>query len=577
MSIGLVHPELWGWRDRPPRAPVWEPHALTHEEWPPNYRAVYGWRMQQLKRFREDPEYLASALAYYARKPVQFIMHWIDTYDPRRPVMKWIPFVFFAKQEQFINFVHECRTDGENGLVEKCRDGGMTWGACAYSVWSWRFIADDAIGWGSRKQDLVDTLGNPDSIFEKMRLIIRRLPPEFLPNGYNPKFHATFMKLINPENGAVIMGEAGDGIGRGGRTALYFKDEAAHYERPEKIESALGDNTNVQIDISSVNGLGNVFHRRREAGIEWEPGKRIETGYTRVFIMDWSDHPAKNLEWYNRRKDKAVREGLMHVFAQEVERNYAAAVQNVVIDGEWIKAAIDADKKIKWLKPEMLGGVKQGALDVADEGLDRNAYVDREGIKLVYTQEWGERDPGVTSRNTIGLMKERGVSSLQYDCIGIGATVKSEINRLGDDKVNNPLAGLSFTPWNAGGAVLNPFDHLIEDDEETPLNRNFFHNVKAQAWWSLRTRFYKTWRAVMFGDVYPIEELIIIDGSVPNLRQLEKELAQPTTGYSSNLKTLINKKPDGTKSPNIADAVCMVYFPLPMNYSIAEVGTYGNV
>jgi hypothetical protein len=60
---------------------------------------------------------------------------------------------------------------------------------------------------------------------------------------------------------STATGEAGDNIGRGGRTLGYFKDESAHYEHRDLIEAALGDNTNVQIDISSVNGLGNVFHR----------------------------------------------------------------------------------------------------------------------------------------------------------------------------------------------------------------------------------------------------------------------------------------------------------------------------
>jgi hypothetical protein len=56
----------------------------------------------------------------------------------------------------------------------------------------------------------------------------------------------------------ILICEAGDNIGRGGRTLVYFKDESAHYEHPDLIEAALGDNTNVQIDISSVNGLGKL-------------------------------------------------------------------------------------------------------------------------------------------------------------------------------------------------------------------------------------------------------------------------------------------------------------------------------
>ena len=78
---------------------------------------------------------------------------------------------------------------------------------------------------------------------------------------------------------------------------LYVTDDfivthnSAHYEHPELIEAALSENTEVQVDISSVNGSGNVFYRRRMAGEIWTPGKKIESGVTRVFIFDWRDLP----------------------------------------------------------------------------------------------------------------------------------------------------------------------------------------------------------------------------------------------------------------------------------------------
>ncbi|MDT9702397.1 hypothetical protein, partial [Streptomyces sp. P17] len=84
--------------------------------------------------------------------------------------------MFFEKQAEYIEFLDALRKEQESGLVEKCRDAGATWLSCGYSVHSWIFIPNDAIGWGSRKEILVDKLGDPDSIFEKLRLIINRLP-----------------------------------------------------------------------------------------------------------------------------------------------------------------------------------------------------------------------------------------------------------------------------------------------------------------------------------------------------------------------------------------------------------------
>ena len=67
------------------------------------------------------------------------------------------------------------------GLVEKSRDMGATWTTVAFSVWLWLFRPGSAIGFGSRKELLVDRLGDMDSIFEKIRYTIKMLPGFLLP------------------------------------------------------------------------------------------------------------------------------------------------------------------------------------------------------------------------------------------------------------------------------------------------------------------------------------------------------------------------------------------------------------
>lgn len=572
--------DLFNWRDyietdQPVIAP-WKPRVLRHDQWPPNYIAVYAWRMRALSRLQNDEAMLASAKEYYADKPSEFIMHWMDTYDPRvSNGEKWMPFVFFTRQFDYLEFLNQCIRDGENGLVEKCRDAGATWLSCGSSVHSLLFRPNFAVGWGSRKEELVDNLGNPDSIFEKMRLLLRRLPSIFKPATFDIKKHAPFRRIINPDNGSVIMGEAGDNIGRGGRTSLYFKDESAHYERPELIEAALGDNTNVQIDISSVNGIGNVFYRRRQAGKIWHPGAEIEKGFTRVFIIDWKDHPAKSQSWYDTRRARYEREGMLHVFKQEVDRDYAGAVSNVIIAAEWVEASVNAHLSIPVLKD--VPNTWAAGLDVADEGIDRNALGTRQGVIVRSVEEWGERDAGVTTRRAIEPLRIHKGIKIQYDSIGIGAAVKAEYNRLVDANIVRPDQ-LRLVPWNAGSAVLWPYERIIPNDEDSITNRDFFGNLKAQAWWSLRTRFYKTFQCIMAikaGDPVPnysADELISLDGSMPLLAQLKAELSQPTRGSNGQLKMIINKKPDGMKSPNLADAVVMMFYPIPDDYGAIIVG-----
>lgn len=551
----------------------WKPVALDREHWPPNYAGIYAWRMKTLTALRADPSMLAQAWAYYSTRPAEFIMHWLDTYNPRKTTNKWMPFVLFEKQYEFVDYLEQLRRDNQSGLVEKCRDIGATWVACGYTVWCLLFIKDDSTGWGSRKEQLVDKLGDADSIFEKIRLLLARVPDVFRPREYKD----AYMKIVNGDNGATATGESGDNIGRGGRKSRYFVDEAAHIERPEKIEAALGDNTDVRVDISSVNGLGNVFHRRREAGTVWTPGSTIAPGVVRVFIFDWRDHPEKTQAWYDQRKAKAEREGMQHIFAQEVDRNYSAAVQNTIIASEWIEAAVDAHFHIPYLRIQPPNQWIAG-LDVADEGGDRNALALKQWIILRNVKEWGERDPGVTTRRMIGDLRERGLRNIeiQYDCIGIGSAIRSEYNRLVDENIIT-WDEFRLIPWHAGASVLNPYDRVIPDDEQSILNRDMFHNMRAQAWWSLRTRFYKTWRARTQGEVYMPDELISIDSSMPLRHDVMRELAQPTRGQSTgSLRMIVNKKPEGTKSPNLADAVVQAFFPAPDQTSYLETGSYSG-
>ncbi len=881
--------------------------------WPPNYVQVYASRQNRILKLVDN---IAGAKEYYRTRPVDFINDWVVTYDPRHAgtdIPPRLPLILFRRQEELVGFLMSCLEDQESGLVEKCRDMGATWVCAAFSVWLWLFWPGSSVGWGSRKETLIDKIGDPDSIFEKMRIIVMGLPRPFWPADLSIKEHMTYMRFVNPETDSTITGEAGDNIGRGGRKLIYFKDEAqpldaliltpvgwtrmgdiipgdmiigadgnahavthindagvhdvyrltfsdgttaqcsenhlwrvekkwgkretivlraseiakrflyhspggqtqyifrvqmckpvmfdtirralplhpyvlgamlgdgsvsqvpahcpkftnmdrdvvervannlpkgcvlrkdsgrdyeyrlvdeagmqgnliksrarqaivdsgiagksahdkniphqykmlppsdrlevlrglmdtdgsasggvasfhtcsvrladdvifivqslggtathnvksdrrgyrdmhvlhlampdgmcpfnsarkkaalskrkhpamrtivdvekitatvvrcltidsddglyltdefivthnsAHYERPERIEASLADNTRVQIDISSVHGLGNVFHRRREAGALWTPGAEMPKGKTRIMVLDWRDHPAKTQEWYDARRAKAVDEGMLHIFAQEVERNYSASVQGVIIQDEWVKASIDAHLKLTHVVDgeEVLsvepGGPWGAALDVADGGGDRNALVKREGIVLRSAEEWGEIDTAHTARRAVKGCEGALPVNLQYDCIGVGSGVKAETNRLSLD--GTMPAGLRFVPWNAGAAVNNPDGHVIPGDKDSPINKDHYANLKAQGWWELRNRFYRTYMAITEDAKYPVDTLISLPCELPLLRQIEKELCQATSGTGSSMKIVVNKMPEGTKSPNIADAIVMAYWP----------------
>ena len=534
----------------------------------PDYTAVFAERQRCLLTLQSNPNLLYGALEYYRTHPVEFIEHWLSTYDPRHAgqvgKLTTMPFILFPRQRELVEFIYQCLATENNGLLEKCRDMGATWIAAAVSVHIWRFVSEAAVGWGSRKQELVDNLGIPDSILEKIRILIRNLPRIFWPRGFSPDDHMPFMRIINPENGSSIQGETGDNIGRGGRKLIYFVDEAAHLERPEKIQAALDDNTRVQIHISSVNGLGNVFHKKREAGVEWHPGEPMVRGKTAVFIMDWSDHPEKTPAWYEERRQTAEDAGLLHIFAQEVERNYAASLHGTIIKMEWIKAALSLD-----LTPS---GRWIAGLDVADDGGDKTACVAARGACAMIADHGGDGDTAQTTLRALGLLPRGEAISFQYDSIGVGAGVRAEANRL--QRENKMPPGITFTPWAASAKVLKPDERMIPGDPKSMKNVDYFSNLRAQAWFQLAKRFKNTYQHVKGVRKYEPDEMISLYHLRNHklIRQIEKELAQVTQGLSpSTLKMTINKKPDGTSSPNLAYAFAICYWPCSGGLNYANV------
>lgn len=327
----------------------------------PDYEAVFTARMERLQRIRATPGMLAGLKEHYKSNPVDFINHWGMTFDPRNAdigLPTRIPFVLFPKQAEWVNWIVERWRGREDGLTEKSRDMGISWLSMAVAVWMWLFHPGVVVGFGSRLEEYVDEIGNPKSLFWKGRAFIMGLPKEFRPAGYDEKKHCPYMRIINPENGATIVGEAGDNIGRGNRTSVYFKDESAFYERPQTIDAALSQTSNCKIDISTPNGNGNPFYQKRHGG------------KIKVFTFHWKDDPRKDQAWYQKQVDTLD----SVIVAQEVDIDYNASVANSWISGELVIAAqnrgpADVEAIGKW----------RIAIDAAHEGNDESIVHSRRG------------------------------------------------------------------------------------------------------------------------------------------------------------------------------------------------------
>lgn len=514
----------------------------------PDYTAVFSHRAERLAKIRSKPESIPLLKAYYRDNPAQFIIDWGCTFDPRnveRGLPAIVPFLLFPRQEEWVEWVLERWRSQQPGATVKSRDMGLSWLSVGLASTLCLFNKDMVIGFGSRKEEYVDKIGAPKSLFHKARMFSRLLPPEFR-SGFDEKKTAPHMRIMYPEMGSAIVGESGDGIGRGDRASIYFVDEAAFLDRPQLVEASLSQTTNCRQDISTPNGMANPF------------ADKAKGGKCRTFEFHWRDDPRKDIEWYN----KQVEELDPVTVAQEIDINFSASVEGVLIPSAWVQSAVDSHLKLD----VDLTGDKRSALDVADRGKDMNAQSFMDGNILVDLVSWHGKDVddifGTTQR-AIDNCEERGYVKFDFDSDGLGAGCRGDARVINETRADIGAGEILASPFNGSGAVINKTDYIIEPTEESPgrTNESFFANYKAQCWWHLRSMFKETHEAVTNGRKFDADKIISISSSCTNFTNLCSELSQPTYKKDNRGKILVNKAPDESKSPNDADSVMMVNAP----------------
>lgn len=487
--------------------------------------------------------------------PVHWFNHWIWTYDPRGMAFGLpanLPFVLRPRQVELVDWLLDRENTQTSGLIEKSRDEGMSYVALGFFLHHWLFVDGFAAGVGSRKEELVDKKGDPKTLLHKFRDMFSKMPDWMKPSKFNTRDHDNYMRIVNPNNGATITGEAGDNIGRGGRTSMYLLDEWAFVDRQLAVDAAISQNTNVHIKGSTPNGIGDRFYQDRFSG-----------RYP-IFTMPWRDNPDKNWTveyngkqihpWYE--KQLATLDGV--VLAQEVDINYAASVEGVLIPAEWVRSAIDAHKVLD-IEPT---GDRIGGLDVADEGKDKNSFAGRHGILLNHLSTWAGVGSDIfgTTQKAMDLCTDDDYPTLFYDADGLGAGCRGDARVINEQRREKGLSEVTVEAFRGSASVHDPDGEMVEKR----LNKDYFANLKAQSWWALRLRFQNTHRALN-GREYDPDNLISLskdDLDKNELTQLIMELSQPTYTKNGVGKLLVNKQPDGATSPNRADAVMICYNPI---------------
>lgn len=484
-------------------------------------------RLIRNHKCKESTVLQALVLEHCRKDIVSWVNDWVWTYDPRRKP-SLIPFILYPKQEEYLRWRRERRANNENGLIEKSRDVGLTWLNIIDQVHCWLFEDGFKGTFGSRKEMLVDRRDDPDSIFEKIRMCLRNLPTWMLPKDFDWRKHDNSLRLVNPNTTSTITGEAGENMGRGGRSTVYDWDEVAFTPRQNNVESAISENSNVIFYTSTPNGIGELFYKKRHSN-------KIQ-----IFTVRWYD-VGKTQEWYDKKKESSD----PIIFAQEIDVDYTASSEGVFIPAQWVQAAIAYDNKP--LIPAI--GENVAALDVASAGQNRTVFGARRGNVVYFIKDWQGKNTTESAYDVRDLMRELECTHLTYDSDGIGGELAN--SWVGED--------LDFTlyPFHGNGT---PTERVWEGEDKT--SRQKFRNARAESYGILRERFKKTYENFQGIKTHPIEELI----SIPNHPTLIAQLSVPKYKRDAQGRYLIESKEDmrkrGVDSPDLADCICYLFAPV---------------
>ncbi len=262
-----------------------------------------------LERIKRDIPYRAQMYYLFKKDIFAWIKYCVYLYEPRSLEEPEIIFLPFPYQIEIIKRLEDALKNKKPLFIEKSRDMGVTWTICVWLTHKWLFTENFSALIGSRKEAEVDNK-TTSSIFGKIRFILAHQPTFLLPEGFKRKLHDNQGKLINPENGSILLGEsANENFGRGNRTTVVYCDELWFWPFVQQSLRAVQDTSPVQIYVSTP--VEDAFAKRFVDNLRKQGS---------VISLHWSQHPFKDKTWYEKEVEKR-RENPLSILS-ELELSY---------------------------------------------------------------------------------------------------------------------------------------------------------------------------------------------------------------------------------------------------------------
>lgn len=237
------------------------------------------------------------------------------------------------------------------------------------------------------------------------------------------------------------------------------------------------------------------------------------------------------------------------------EGHFNDSVDDAIIKTEWFDAAIDAHVRLGF----KARGAKICSHDPSDLGTDDKALTMRHGsvVTECISRSFGDVNSGCDWALDYAI--DNGADLFTWDTDGMGAGLKRQ--------VDEGLKGkhMAYKLFYGGAAPERP-DEIYERVDgavkgRQRSNREMFKNRRAQFYWMLRDRFYRTWLAVEKGQYIDPDKLISISSCVTDRKLLRSEVCRIPRKFNNQGTVQILSKPEMLRlkiqSPNLADSLMM--------------------
>jgi len=277
-----------------------------------------------------------------------------------------------------------------------------------------------------------------------------------------------------------------------------------------------------------------------------------------VVELNWRDNP-----WFPPELEQERLDDLANLDRAEYdhiwEGAYRDTIENAIIKPEWFDACIDAHIALGF---EALGQ-ERVAYDTADTG-DAKAVAYGHGSVIldVRSTEAGRIDEATDWATTYAI--ERKPDVFTWDADGMGMGLKRQITDAFKGKKIDIEAFRGSEAADKPDQIYQRTDVGVKDSK---TNKETFTNKRAQYYWLLRDRMYRTYLAVVKGEkaVNP-DDLISFCSNIAELSALRAELCRIPRKYNNSGRIQILSKPEMLKldidSPNMGDCVMMLMRPV---------------